>query len=155
MESSLPYLLMSIYEARVRFGTQNFGLSGDFHGRFRPVSADSGLFRPYRSPADIGQYGRYGPSRPDFGRVGPISAASACVGPSRDPPRGATRHDAGRTRGLRRPSRVAASRRVGRGCAGLGAAITYCLRESYEEDVVDASRTLRRCEVSDDLDKGM
>uniref|UniRef100_A0A7N2MHU9 Uncharacterized protein n=1 Tax=Quercus lobata TaxID=97700 RepID=A0A7N2MHU9_QUELO len=59
----------------------NFGLSGDFHGRFRPVSADSGLFRPYRpyrSPADIG---RYGPIRPDFGRVGP----------SRDPPRGATR----------------------------------------------------------------
>ena len=30
-----------------------------------------------------------------------------------------------------------------------------CLGESDKEDVVDASRTLRQCEVSDDLDEGM
>ena len=71
---------------------------------------------------NFGRYGRYVPSRPDFGRIG---ADFGRVGPSRDPPRGATRHDAGRTRGLRRPSRVAASRRVGRGCAGLGAASVH------------------------------
>nr|POE64493.1 hypothetical protein CFP56_36785 [Quercus suber] len=33
--------------------------------------------------------------------------------------------------------------------------MAYCLRESDKEDVVDASRTLRRCEVGDDLDEGM
>ncbi|XP_030940159.1 putative disease resistance protein RGA3 [Quercus lobata] len=85
----------------------------------RPISACFGRFRPVSAVSAVsvaGRYGRYGPSRPDFGRVGPISAASAPilaasarVGPSRDPPRGPTRHDAERTRGLRRPSRVAAS----------------------------------------------
>ncbi|XP_030966035.1 uncharacterized protein LOC115986837 isoform X1 [Quercus lobata] len=33
--------------------------------------------------------------------------------------------------------------------------MAYCLRESDKEDVVDAGRTLRRCEVGYDLDKGM
>ena len=32
--------------------------------------------------------------------------------------------------------------------------MAYCLRESDKEDV-DANKTLRRCEVGDDLDKGM
>ena len=68
-------------------------------------------FRP--DSADTGQYGRYGPSRPDLGRV---SADFSCVGvdfshvsPIRESPRGMTQHDKARTRGLRRPSRVAAS----------------------------------------------
>ena len=33
--------------------------------------------------------------------------------------------------------------------------MTYFLRESDKEDVVDANRTLRRCEVGDDLDEGI
>ena len=58
-----------------------------FFFEFRPDSAVS---------ADTSRYGRYGPSRPDFGRVGPIQ----------DLPRGTTQSDAARTRGLRRPCRV-------------------------------------------------
>uniref|UniRef100_A0A7N2L6K5 Uncharacterized protein n=1 Tax=Quercus lobata TaxID=97700 RepID=A0A7N2L6K5_QUELO len=55
-------------------------------------TADSGLFRPYRSPVDIdryGRYGRYGPSRPNLGRVG---ADFSRVGPIQELPRGGTRH---------------------------------------------------------------
>ena len=59
--------------------------------RFAPffllISAQIGPFRPI--PADIGRYGRYGPSRPDLGRVG---ADFSRVGPIRDSPRGTTRH---------------------------------------------------------------
>ena len=87
-------------------------------------------FRPdWAVSADTGRYGRYGPSRPDFGRVGAdfrrIGADFSRVGPIRDLPRGTTRSDAARTRGLRRPCRVPVSRRVGRGCAGLGAASVH------------------------------
>ena len=60
--------------------------------------------------ADTGRYGRYGPSRPDFGHVGAdfrrIGADFSRVGPIRDLPRGTTRSDAARTRGLRHPCRV-------------------------------------------------
>ena len=93
--------------------------SGRF-GRYRPILADTGRYRPIL--ADICRYGRYGPSRPDFGRV---DADFSRVGPRRPDSGLATWHDAARTRGLRRPSRVAASRRVGRGCARLGAASVH------------------------------
>ena len=63
-------------------------------GRYRPIRTESAWFGPRRR--------RFQPCWPDLGI--------------------ATWHDAARTRGLWRPSRVAASRRVGRGCAGLGAA---------------------------------
>ena len=32
--------------------------------------------------------------------------------------------------------------------------MAYCLRASDKDDVFDSSRTLRRCEVGDDLDEG-
>ena len=72
----------------------------------RPISACFDRFKLVSVVSAVsvsGRYGRYGPSRPDLGHVG---ADFGRVGSSRDPPRGATRHDAGRTRGLRRPSRV-------------------------------------------------
>ena len=91
-----------------------------FFFEFRPDSAVS---------VDTGRYGRYGPSRPDFGRVGAdfcrIGVDFSRVGPIRDLPRGMTRSDAARMRGLRRPCRVPASRRVGRECVGLGAASVH------------------------------
>ena len=80
----------------------NFGLTGPF----RPIQADTadtdrvGQFRSRRSQFRPRRC-RFQPRRPDSGI--------------------ATWHDAARTRGLRRPSRVAASRRDGRECAGLGA----------------------------------
>ena len=55
-----------------------------FFYEFRPNSADTG---------------RYGPSRPNLGRVGPHRLDSGI----------ATWHNAARTRGLQRPTRVAAS----------------------------------------------
>ena len=64
---------------------------------FRPIRTESARFWPRRR--------RFQPRRPDSGL--------------------ATWHDAARTRGLRHPSHVAASRRVGRGCAGLGAASVH------------------------------
>ena len=79
-----------------------------FFFEFRPDSAVS---------ADTGRYGRYGPSRPDFGHVGAdfrrIGADFSRVGPIRDLPRGTTRSP--------RPT----SRRVGRGCSSLGAASVH------------------------------
>ena len=66
-------------------------------GRYRPIRTESARFGPRRR--------RFQPRRPDSGI--------------------ATWHDATRTRGLRRPSRVAVSHHVGRGCAGLGAASVH------------------------------
>ena len=38
---------------------KNFSCSSNFQGRFRPFSAVSRLFQPYRSLVDTIQYGRY------------------------------------------------------------------------------------------------
>ena len=53
-------------------------------------------FRPdWAVSADTGRYGRYGPSRPDFGRdganFGRVGADFSRVGPIRESPRGTTR----------------------------------------------------------------
>ena len=84
--------------------------SGFFFFEFRPESAVSAV------SADTGRF------RPESARVGPNQLASARVGENHV---GSTWPDAagrGRTRGQRRPLRVAASRRVGRGCGTSGAA---------------------------------
>ena len=91
-----------------------------FFFEFRPDSAVSAVW------ADTADTDRVGPilaaSAPISAESAPTSAASACVGPIQDLPRGTTRSDVARTRDLPRPCRVPASRRVGRGCAGLVAA---------------------------------
>ena len=88
----------------------NFGLTRPF----RPIQADMDRVGPILAE-----------SAPIPAESGPTSAASTRVGPIRDLPRGTTRHDVAGTCGLRRPSRVAASRRVRRGCTGLGAASVH------------------------------
>ena len=133
---------------------QVFGFSGHNQGRFRPVSARfglfrpfSGLFRPYRQYwplADTSRYGRYGSILVEsarFGanrsRFGTNRAASARIEPSRresekkkkkkkKPRRGPTR---GQPRRTPRP----ASRRVGRGCSTPGA--TSVLSSSGQMDL--------------------
>ena len=86
-----------------------------------------GLTRPFRPiQADTDRVGSIlAASAPISAESAPTSAASARVGPIRDLPRGTTRSDVARTRGLRRPCRVPASRHVGCGCAGLGAASVH------------------------------
>ena len=74
---------------------------------FRPNSAVS---------ADSADTGRYGPSRPDLGRIG---ADFGRVGPIRESPRGTTQH------GRAVCGVPPASRRVGHGCARLGAASVH------------------------------
>ena len=49
-------------------------------GRFRPVPA---ILRPYRPPADMTRYGRYGPILAESARFGANRAASARIEPSR------------------------------------------------------------------------
>ena len=66
----------------------------------------------------------FGLTRP-FRPIRPIRTKSARFGPRRPDSGITTWHNAARTRGLRRPPRVAASRLVGRGCAGLGAASVH------------------------------
>ena len=123
-------------EAKIRFqstGYSGVSISSPVHRYFWfkfffffPLPAD------FLFPAETRQYSadtiRFGLNQHEFVRFGanrlawepnrhksaPIWTASARVGKS-------TWHDAARTRGLRRPSRVAASRRVGSGCAGSGA----------------------------------
>ena len=73
-------------------------------GRYRPIRTESARFWPRRRRFPLRRR-RFQPRRPDSGL--------------------ATWHDAARTRGLRHPCRVAASRRVGRGYAGLGAAFVH------------------------------
>ena len=97
-----PFFFFFFFEFRPK--------SGRF-GRYRPIRpilADTGRYRPISADTD-----RVGPiwaaSAPISAASAPILAASARVGPIRESPRGMTRHDAARTRGLRRPSCVAAS----------------------------------------------
>ena len=86
-------------------------------------------FRPdWAVSADTGRYGRYRPIRSIRTESARFRSRRSrfrprrCRFQPRRPDSGiATWHDAARTRGLRRPSRVAASRRDGRECAGLGA----------------------------------
>ena len=97
-----PFFFFFFFEFRPK--------SGRF-GRYRPILTDTGRYRPIL--ADIGRYGQYGPSRPDLGRVGAdfgrVGPDFSRVGPHRPDSGHATWHDAARTRGLWRPSRVAAS----------------------------------------------
>ena len=89
-------------------------------GRFRQVSAVSGLFRPYRPPADTTRYGRYGPilaKSARFGanrsRFGTNRAASARIELSRRESKKKKKNaDADRRAG----------NRVGHGCGTSGAA---------------------------------
>ena len=105
----------------------SFGFSGHIQrpisavsGMFRPFS---GLFRPYQPPADMTRYGRYGPILAESARFGANRsrfntnrAASARIEPSwresEKKKKTQTRSDA----------RATASLRVGRRCGTSGAA---------------------------------
>ena len=88
-----------------------------FPAETRRYSADTIRFGPNRRKSV-----RFGANRrasePNRRESASIWAALARVGKS-------TWHDAARTHGLRRPSRVAASRRVKRGCVGSEAASVH------------------------------
>ena len=73
----------------------------------------------------LGHFGRYRPIRPIRTELARFGLRQRWFQPRRPDSGIATWHDAARTCGLRRPSRVPASRRVGRGCAGLGVASAH------------------------------
>ena len=86
----------------------------------RQISAFSGMFRPYRSPADTNQYCRYGPILAESARFGANRAALARIEPSRP-------ESEGKKKKLRRSTDARATASdavscVGRGCSTLPAA---------------------------------
>ena len=98
----------------------SFGFSGHIQGRFRHISAVSGMFRPYRLPADTTRYGRISPvwreSKPirhESSRVGANQAKSARIQEKKKKTQ--TRMDA-------RATMLDAASCVGRGCGTSGAA---------------------------------
>ena len=100
------------WHREMRDGVREAGRRSEGSGVFRLVKrCVCTFFFFFWISAWLGRFGRFGWYRP----IRPIRTESARFG---------TSHVA-RTRGLRRPSRVAASRRVRRRCARLGAASVH------------------------------
>ena len=101
-----------------------FRLFPAYFGLFRPFSGLFRLYRPYRPPADMTWYGRYGPILAESARFG---ANRSWFGMNRaESERIREKKKKKRRRGptRRQPHRTPrpASRRVGRGCGTSGAA---------------------------------